>query len=40
VKIKPPAEEDSCNKEGFGYGIFYFILGAALAYKGLGYVIG
>lgn len=30
MKIKPPAEESSCKKEGFGYGLFYFVLGILL----------
>jgi hypothetical protein len=26
VKVKPPAEEESCNKEGFGYVVFYLVV--------------
>jgi len=26
MRIKPPAEEESCNKESFGYKVFYLIL--------------
>ena len=40
MQIKPPKEEESCNKEGFGYGVFYFVLGVLLAYKVVQYVIG
>jgi len=40
MQIKPPKEEESCNKEGFGYGAFYFVLVVLLAYRGVQYVIG
>ncbi len=40
MKIKPPKEEESCKKEGFGYGVFYFVVGILLACKGFEYVIG
>ena len=40
VRMRKPAEEESCNKEGFGYGVFYFVVGVLLAIKGVSYVIG
>jgi hypothetical protein len=38
--MRKPAEEESCNKECFGYGVFYFVLGVLLVCKGVQCVIG